>query len=100
MSHAQTLVGGGMGWALLCTALVAIAVVGMMAHLYRMIQQHAWHCIHCGRTSHLPKDVENHYCGACHHYCDEVPDDDGAWPPTPTPQSTDVGDYRIRRRYW
>lgn len=29
-------------------------------------------CGHCGRTSYSPKDIENRYCGACYHYCDDV----------------------------
>lgn len=31
-----------------------------------------WTCPHCRQTSWNPNDVKYHYCGACHHYCDEV----------------------------
>ena len=30
------------------------------------------HCVHCGLTSHHPEDVNNAYCGACHHFCNDV----------------------------
>lgn len=92
----------GMALALLCTAIVAIAVVAMGAHMYRMIQEYAWTCIHCGATSHNRYDVENHHCGNCHHYCEDVSDDDGAvWPPPP---SSKPGSHVERSRggpsYW
>ena len=32
----------------------------------------AHHCVHCGQTSHHPDDAREHYCGACHHYCDDI----------------------------
>lgn len=32
-----------------------------------------WSCPHCGRVSHNPNDEAARYCGACHHYCDDVP---------------------------
>ena len=35
-------------------------------------EQPAWTCPHCKRTSWNPNDVKYHYCGACHHFCDEV----------------------------
>ena len=31
-----------------------------------------WRCPHCGRTNRNANDVENHYCGHCHHFCDDV----------------------------
>jgi hypothetical protein len=27
-------------------------------------------CHHCGMTSRNPSDVEERYCGWCHHFCD------------------------------
>ncbi len=32
-------------------------------------------CLRCKRTSHNPNDVENHYCGYCHAFHDDI------WPP-------------------
>lgn len=32
-----------------------------------------WDCPHCNfPPSHNPTDVQYHFCGNCHHYCDEV----------------------------
>ena len=30
-------------------------------------------CTHCRMSSHRPDDIVNRYCGACHHFCDDVP---------------------------
>lgn len=35
--------------------------------------QPSWTCPHCQATSYNPGDVENHYCGRCHHFCDQPP---------------------------
>lgn len=32
----------------------------------------SWTCPHCGAKSYNPEDVEKHYCGRCHHFCDDV----------------------------
>lgn len=32
-------------------------------------------CLMCKTTSHHPEDVENHYCGRCHVFHDDI------WPP-------------------
>lgn len=29
-------------------------------------------CIHCGAISHNQHDIDNRYCGGCHHFCDDV----------------------------
>jgi len=34
----------------------------------------SFYCRHCNRTSYKSKDVENRYCGYCHHFCDDVED--------------------------
>lgn len=31
----------------------------------------SWICPHCGAISFGPMDVAYHYCGACHHFCDD-----------------------------
>jgi hypothetical protein len=28
-------------------------------------------CPHCGMTTAHPQDVQNRYCGRCHHFCDD-----------------------------
>lgn len=35
-------------------------------------QVQSFRCWHCDRTSYNPNDMENHYCGDCHHFCDDV----------------------------
>lgn len=30
-----------------------------------------WVCPHCTTRSYNPIDVEAHYCGRCHHFCDD-----------------------------
>ncbi len=36
---------------------------------------HAWDCPHCDWPPSVnPKDIEHHYCGHCHHFCDTVTD--------------------------
>jgi hypothetical protein len=30
-------------------------------------------CPHCGMTSEHPTDIEQRYCGACHHFADDEP---------------------------
>lgn len=32
-------------------------------------------CLRCKRTSYNPNDVENHFCGHCHAFHDDI------WPP-------------------
>ncbi len=29
-------------------------------------------CAHCGTESFHPRDLEERYCGRCHHFCDDV----------------------------
>ncbi len=36
------------------------------------MDQPSWTCPHCGATSHNRTDAAEHYCGRCHHYCDDV----------------------------
>lgn len=40
------------------------------------IERTTWKCPHCASPpSHNPTDVQFHFCGHCHHYCDEVLDE-------------------------
>lgn len=32
-------------------------------------------CLHCNRTSHNAQDIQNHYCGGCCMFHDDI------WPP-------------------
>lgn len=35
--------------------------------------QRPWfECVHCGRRSRHPFDLAEHYCGFCHHFCDDL----------------------------
>lgn len=36
-----------------------------------MTDRSPFRCVHCGMTSWHPRDAEQHYCGNCHHYCDD-----------------------------
>lgn len=29
-------------------------------------------CVHCGAISNHPDDIRERYCGACHHFCDDI----------------------------
>lgn len=32
----------------------------------------SYQCPHCGKVSREPNDLANQYCGACHHFADDI----------------------------
>jgi len=57
--------------------LIQAANARAAAENLRQLPPSSWTCPHCGRTSFNPNDLAAHYCGACHHFCDEV--EPGHW---------------------